>query len=146
MLRDWQKSKAKFDKSYPQFQVQKINFKFTEGDFEFIENFIKERFLELKKYEDVPDEELPMCTDEERWREPTKYAIKKKTNKKASKLHDTLEEAEAHLENLEKEYKGQYEIEVREGSDKKCLEYCSCCEFCPYYKENYMKEGKNNVK
>jgi hypothetical protein len=141
LLRDWQKSKAKFDKDYPQFQVQKIQFKFTEKDFEFIEDFIKERFIELKKYENIVDEELPICTDEERWREPTKYAVKKKANVKASKLHDTLEEAQKHLENLEnkEECKGQYEIEVREGTDKRCLEYCSCCEFCPYYIKNYME-------
>ena len=143
LLREWQKSKAKFDKDYPQFQVQKIQFKFTEKDFEFIENFIQERFIELKKYENASDEELPICTDEERWREPTKYAVKKKTNIKASKLHDTLEEAEKHLENLEKDYAGQYEIEVREGTDKRCLEYCSCAEFCPYYKEHYMKVEEN---
>lgn len=142
LLRDWQKSKAKFDKSYPQFQVQKIEFKFSKKDFDFIENFIKGRFIELKKYENASDEELPMCTDEERWREPTKYAVKKKANIKASKLHDTLEEAEKHLENLEnkEECKGLYEIEVREGIDKRCLEYCSCCEFCNYYRENYMEK------
>ena len=143
LLRDWQKSKSKYDKSYPQLQVQKISFKFSDKDFEDIEKFIKDRFLELKKYEDVPDEELPMCTDEERWREPTRYAIKKKANKTATKLHDTLEEAEKHLKNLEEKYPNIYEIEVREGSDKKCLEYCSCCQFCPYYKENYLKEGEN---
>ena len=39
---------AKFDKLYPQFQVQKINFKFTEDDFEFIENFIKEMLPNTK--------------------------------------------------------------------------------------------------
>lgn len=144
LLRDWQKSKAQFDKDYPQFQVQKIQFKFTKQDFNEIENFIKERFLELKKYENTPDDKLPMCTDKERWREPTKYAVKKKPNKKASKVHGTLEEARKHLENLEnkEECKGLYEIEVREGTDKRCLEYCSCCEFCPYYRENYMKGEK----
>lgn len=142
LLRDWQKSKAKYDKSYPQFQVQKINFKFSDVDFKFIERFIYNKFIELKKYEDVVDDELPMCTDEERWREPTRYAVKKKANKTATKLHDTLEEAEKHLKNLEEKYPKIYEIEIRQGSDKKCLEYCSCCKYCDYYKKNYMKGEK----
>ena len=145
LLRDWQKSKAKYDSSYPQFQVQRLTFEFSNDDFEYIENFIKERFLELKKYEDIPDDELPICTDEERWREPTKYAVKKKVNKTATKLHETLEDAENHLKNLEDKFPNIYEIEVREGTDKKCLEYCSCCQFCSYYKEHYMKGEEDNV-
>lgn len=140
ILRDWQKSKAKIDKSYPQLQVQKVKFNFSEEDFNYIENFIKSKFLELKENENKPDNLLPMCTDEERWREPTKYAVKKKANKTASKLHSTLEEAEEHLKNLEEKYPNVYEIEIREGTDKKCLEYCSACQFCPYYKENYSEE------
>jgi len=125
--------------------VQRLTFEFSNDDFEYIENFIKERFLELKKYEDIPDDELPICTDEERWREPTKYAVKKKVNKTATKLHETLEDAENHLKNLEDKFPNIYEIEVREGTDKKCLEYCSCCQFCSYYKEHYMKGEEDNV-
>lgn len=140
ILRDWQKSKAKIDKSYPQLQVQKVKFNFSEDDFDYIENFIKNKFIELKESEDKPDNLLPMCTDEERWREPTKYAVKKKANKTASKLHSSLEEAEEHLKNLEEKYPNIYEIEIREGTDKKCLEYCSACQFCPYYRENYLEE------
>ena len=121
LLRDWQKTKAKFDKDYPQFQVQKIQFKFTKKDFEFIENFIKERFIELKKYEDVPDEELPMCSMEERWNDGNKYIVIKKGNKRATKIHETLEEAQKHLDNLEKDYPNVYEIQERLAEDKKCL-------------------------
>lgn len=140
-LKDHNKTKAKIDSQYPKLPIWVEKFKFNKKSFEEIEQFIYNKFMELKKYENVLDYELPMCTDEERWRESTKYAIKKKTNKKALKLHDTLEKAQKHLENLEnkEECKGQYEIEVREGTDKKCLEYCSCCEFCSYYQEKYMK-------
>lgn len=140
ILRDWQKSKAKIDKSYPQLQVQKVKFDFNKDDFDYIENFIKNKFLELKENEGKPDDLLPMCSEEERWREPTKYAVKKKANKTASKIHSTLEEAEEHIRNLEEKYPNIYEIEIREGTDKKCLEYCSACQFCPYYKANYMEE------
>lgn len=147
LLRDFQKSKAKFDKDYPQFQVQKIQFKFSDKDFKEIEEFIKNRFLELKKYEDVPDDELPECTDEEKWSTGWQYKVFKKGNKVATKIHLTLEEAEKHLENLEKNYPGVYEIRTFEPNYKKCEEYCSACKYCKFWKEHYgdMK-GEENEK
>jgi len=95
---------------------------------------------ELKNNENVEDDKLPLCTDEERWKDKTKYAVKKIKNKTATKLHDSYEDAKEHLDNLEKDFPNVYEIEVREGQDKKCLEYCSCCKFCSYWKENYGKK------
>ena len=83
-----------------------------------------------------------MCTLKDRFNDGDKYAVKKKANKTATKLHDTLEEAQAHLDNLEKQYPNIYEIETRLGEDKKCLEYCSVCNFCPYYKEKYLNKGE----
>ena len=141
-IKDHNKTKSKTEVNYPKLPIWVEKFAFTEKDFSEIEEYIYNKFLSLKSNENKPDEELPMCSEEERWREPTKYAVKKKANKTASKLHDTLEDAEAHLKNLEEKYPDVYEIEVREGTDKKCLEYCSCNRFCPYYKEKYMKEGK----
>lgn len=143
-LKDHNKTKAKVDSSYPQLPVWVEKFKFTDKDFKEIEEFIKNRFLELKKYEDVPDEELPMCSMEERWNDGNKYIVIKKGNKKATKIHETLEEAKKHLDNLEKDYPNVYEIQERLAEDKKCLEYCSCCEFCPYYKSKYMKGEEND--
>ena len=139
-IKDHNKTKAKTDSQYPQLPIWVEKFKFTNKQFKEIKEFVYNKFMELKKYENTPDEELPMCTDEERWKEPTQYAVKKKANKKASKIHDTMEEAQKHLDNLEKDYPGMYEIVVREGTDKRCLEYCSCCKFCPYYKENYANK------
>lgn len=138
-LKDHNKTKAKVDSKYPQLPVWVEKFKFTNKDFEDIEEFIKNRFLELKKYEDVPDEELPMCSMEERWNEGDKYIVIKKGNKRATKIHETLEEAQKHLDNLEKNYPGVYEIQERIGGDKKCLEYCSCCKYCDYWRSRYEK-------
>lgn len=143
-LKDHNKTKAKVDSSYPKLPVWVEKFKFTDKDFKDIEEFIITRFLELKKYEDVSDNELPMCTMEERWNDGNKYIVIKHGAKRATKIHETLEEAEEHLNNLNKNYPNVYEIQERLGEDKKCLEYCSACKFCPYYKEKYMKEDEKN--
>ncbi len=137
IIKDHSKTKAKVDASYPQYPVCRKTFNFTEQDFVEIEQFIKEKFQEIAKYEEIPDNELPVCSEEMRWNDGDKYAVKKKGNKRALRVYDTLEEAETHLKQDE-----GLELEVRKGEDKKCLEYCSCCEFCNYWKENYG--GKEN--
>lgn len=142
IMKDHSKTKAKIESNYPKFPVQTITFNFSEEDFVKIEQFLINRFKEIKQLEKCTDEELPMCTLKDRFNDGDKYAVKKKANKTATKLHDTLEEAQAHLDNLEKQYPNIYEIETRLGEDKKCLEYCSVCNFCPYYKEKYMNKGE----
>ncbi len=140
IIKDHSKTKAKIDNNYPQYPVYRKTFNFAEKDFEEIEKYIKEKFTEIAKYEDTPDNELPVCSEEMRWNDGDKYAVKKKGNKRALRVYDTLEEAEIHLKQDE-----GLELEIRKGEDKKCLEYCSCCEFCNYYKENYgIKENENN--
>lgn len=132
IIKDHSKTKAKVDSSYPQYPVYKKIFEFTESDYEEIEKFIKEKFSEIEKFEKIPDNELPLCSEEARWNDGDKYAVKKRGNKRALRVYDTMKEAEEHLKQDE-----SLELEVRKGEDKKCLEYCSCCEFCNYWKEKY---------
>lgn len=66
-----------------------------------------------------------MCTDEERWHKPDKWAVKKPGNKRALKLHDTREAAMAHAGTT-------LEVEYRPGEDTKCLKYCSVAQFCDH--------------
>lgn len=139
LLKDWNRTKAKVDKNYPQLQVQVVSFKFKKEDFEFIEEYIKNRFIELKKYENVPDDELPICSEQERWNDGDKYAVKKSGNKRALRVYDSLEEAERHINSIKEEERKNFEIETRLGEDRRCLNYCSCCHFCSYYRDRYER-------
>ncbi len=132
IIKDHSKTKAKVDSSYPQYPVYKKVFNFSEQEFKEIEEFIKDKFTQIEKYEKTADDQLPLCTEESRWNDGDKYAVKKKGNKRALRVYDTLKEAEEHLKQDD-----SLELEIRKGEDKKCLEYCSCCEFCSYWKENY---------
>lgn len=133
IMRDWQKSKAKFDKSYPQHQAVKIVFNFTKKDFEEIEDWIFERFQEIISCEELSDDKLPLCTAEERFNSGDKYAVMKKGRKRALRVFDMENDAKKFME-----IDGDY-IEKRQGEDKKCLEYCSVAPFCSYYKEKYLR-------
>lgn len=144
ILKDWNKKEANKNIKYPALPTTTIEFDL--GEPEEIENWIIERFKQVALLETLRDSELPMCSLEERFNKGDKYAIKKRTFKKAMKLHDTLDEAREHLINLERKYPGEYEIEERPGEDIKCLNYCSCCKFCNHYLENYDEEVREELK
>ena len=137
ILKDWNKNDAKFKPDYPKLPVATIEFDL--GTPEEVEQWILNRFNKIIELEKLDDKDLPLCTDEERFNKGNKYAVKKKTNKVATKVHDTLESAREHLIELEQKNPGIYTIEERKGEDTKCMHYCSVCEFCPYYLENVKK-------
>lgn len=140
ILKDWNRRESQKSFNYPDLPVAVLEFDL--GEPEEIENWIIERFKTIENLEKLRDSELPLCTMEERFNKGNKYAVKKKTFKKAMKVYDNLEEARDHLINLERKYPGEYEIEERKGEDTKCINYCSCCKFCPYYLENYDEDIK----
>lgn len=132
IFRDWQRSKAKFDKSYPQKPVNIITFRFYDKDFTYIENEIQQRLANIHKYEDFADDEIPICSKENRWATDDKFAVMKKGRKSAMRVLNSKEEAEEWMKNNGGEF-----IQERPAESRKCVDYCSCCEFCNFWRENY---------
>lgn len=132
IFRDWQRSKAKFDKSYPQKPVNVIAFRFYDKDFAYIENEIQQRLANIHKYEDFADDEIPICSKENRWATDDKFAVMKKGRKSAMRVLNSKEEAEEWMKNNGGEF-----IQERPAESRKCVDYCSCCEFCNFWRENY---------
>ena len=132
IFRDWQRSKAKFDKSYPQKPVNVITFRFYDKDFTYIENEIQQRLANIHKYEDFADDEIPICSKENRWATDDKFAVMKKGRKSAMRVLNSKEEAEEWMKNNGGEF-----IQERPAESRKCVDYCSCCEFCNFWRENY---------
>lgn len=130
-LKDHSKEEAKRKADYPQLPVQTIKFSFSKKDFAEVEERIRHKLTEIKAAENLPDDELPVCTPEERFNDGDKFAVMKKGNKKALRLLDSEEEADAWIA---KNGKGDY-IECRPGRDKKCESYCWASEFCNYWQE-----------
>lgn len=137
ILKDHSKSKAKFDASYPKHPVFVKRFCFSDNDFDEIGAFLHSKFLEIEAAEKLTDDLLPVCTPEQRWAKPGKHAVYKNANKKATKLFDTEEEAQKFIDFHSRNSKDKFRIEYRPGTDGKCSEYCSVCEFCDYWRVNY---------
>jgi len=131
ILKDYSKTEAKRRGDYPDLPVQRIVFEFTEADFTEEEDWLKARFAEVAFAETLSDDELPVCTPEERFNSGDKFAVMKSGRKTALRVLDTQDEAEAWRAGNGGDF-----IEVRKGTDKKCLDYCSSCEFCSYYKNH----------
>lgn len=125
IFRDWRPKEA-LASDYPDSQVKVIAVSLWEP--EDAEAYLVER-VRLHQLDDPPP-----CTDEERWKRPTKWALMAKGRKRAVKLFDakpfqlTLTD-------------GQY-WEPRIGSYIRCEGYCSVSKVCPQWKA-YEAERAN---
>jgi hypothetical protein len=79
---------------------------------------------------------MPECTPAEMWEKPTTYAVFKDGGKRAKKVFQVKQEAEAFLA----EQKGAHYVETREGGRTRCESFCQAAPFCTQWK-NYRKES-----
>jgi hypothetical protein len=130
LLKDWSKTMARRDRSYPQKPVQTITYKFyLPEDLIEVEKMLTEKIEELLWYANVPDDLIPPCTKEERWERDECWAIMKEGRKTAVKRCYSEEEANLVLEGHDK----KHYIEHRPGTPTKCLDYCTACDHCSFY-------------
>ena len=131
IIKDHSKAKAKFESNYPEHPVAVIDFHFDEDQLAYYEQLFKDSFEVLRHLEKLADDELPPCDPEARWATPTKYAVMKKGRKRAIKLYDDKADADIHAVQV-----GGY-VETREGTDRKCTDYCGVCQWCRYWQDRY---------
>lgn len=134
ILKDHSKRDAKNKAGYPELPVKKLTFSFSEEDYAEIEAWLEAKFEKIAEAEKLPDDQLPLCTPEERFNSGDKFAVMKNGRKTALRVLDSMEEAGEWMTNN----KGDF-VEIRPGEDKKCADYCSVCDFCSYYRQAAMK-------
>jgi hypothetical protein len=126
ILRDWSRTKAEVDKSYPQSQVQVVDI--PVWDLSITEAYLHYAVSNLQIWEGEADENLPHCTPEQRWAKPTTYAVIKDKNKRATKVLSSQEEADKFIANCPKPE--EYKVEAREGENTRCKYYCNVAKWC----------------
>jgi hypothetical protein len=138
-IRDWSRRDAVNKADYPKAPIQVIDIPIWTQDR--VEHFIRER-INLHRDSKVNadwNEELPLCTEEERWIRETKYAVKKEGRKTAVRVYDTEEEASALLKEMPEKDKGF--IEIRKGEAVRCAgNFCGVNQWCTQYQAS-LKEG-----
>jgi len=132
IMKDHSMRKARRQQSYPRLPVYVYEFPVTDQGLAEIESYMKGKIADYKRFQKMADDDIPPCTPEERWEKPTVYAVMKNGSKRAFKLVDTAEEAEKIALDKGKDYA----VEKRPGESTRCLDYCSCSEFCNFYRNN----------
>ncbi len=129
-FRDWSKGKSlSGGKDYPKTPLMVIELPLWGISEQ--EDFLMDRVAEHLWGEDFSDAFLPLCSPEDMWEEPTKYAVKKKGNKRATKLF--LDEKEA---KKDAEQRGEgFSVSTRQGGRTRCEQYCNVKNFCHQYRE-----------
>ena len=139
-LKDHSKADAKRKSDYPQKPVFIYEFDVTDADLEATEARIKAKIASVTEAYKLGDDDIPPCTEEERWATATKYAVMKEGRKTALKVCDTMSDAQAYMRNM-----GGSRIDIRPGESKKCADYCPCAEFCNFYHECVEKPEEESV-
>lgn len=133
LMKDWSKLKAASITNYPAYPLFTWEYDIQDSDYDYIEQWINERLAAVKNAESLSDDNLPECTDEERWYTGTKYAVYKNAgDKRAALVCDTEQEAHDFITN---KCDGAGEIQVRKGEYLKCKYYCKVAKFCNIVKE-----------
>lgn len=132
ILKDHSKSKARMDKEYPQSPVYCYEFNVTPEDLQRTGARILAKVREIEAATSLSDDAIAPCSDEERWSDPAKWAVMKRGVKKAFRVFDKQPDAES----LAAQMGAGYTVQHRAGIDRKCADYCTCKDFCNYYREH----------
>lgn len=123
LFRDWSKSKAKYDSSYPQTQMAIVPVEIW--DSEKLIEYISDR---VRIHQLARTGVYPPCSEEDRWAKPSVYAVMKGQNKRAVKLYDNPGEASAHAMKDK-----AFHVQHRPGENVRCEHYCAAADFCPQF-------------
>lgn len=133
ILRDWDKNRALRESDYPSTPILVVPLNVWNPQEQ--DRFMYDKVATLTECESLPDDELPICTEKERWCRPATYAIYKIGAKRATKVHSSLEDAQEDLANRDH----NYELVERPGVSVRCESYCLVAPFCSFYKS--LHEG-----
>ena len=81
----------------------------------------------LERVKAHQEAEPPPCTDEERWKTETVWALMKEGRKSAVKLYDNPDEAQDAAEKAGK----NHSVVCRQGEYRRCANYCNVSHACP---------------
>ncbi len=139
IFRDWSAAKARYEKSYPR-QIEVIPIE--KWDRSWCRHFIAQKLDKSERALSLPDDAISVCSPQERWQDPVKYAVMKKGNKRALKLFDSKESATRFISS-HKDKKRLF-IDIRESIPRRCESYCVVNRFCNFYQS--YKNMKYNLK
>jgi hypothetical protein len=127
VMKDWRMRDSKIKADYPKCPVVEIKLDAWKPEETFA--YIKSRITLHQQAKDLSDDEIPICTPEERWEKPTIYAVLPKEGAKRA-VNGGLYESESEAKEHAKRISGA--VERREGSCARCMDFCRVRQFCQF--------------
>jgi hypothetical protein len=125
LIRDWSKTDATINPDYPQVPMKVIDL--PVWGLEETAQIILDKIIAIGKAKKLSDEDLPLCTDKERWAAPPIYGAFKEGNTRNSKNFDSHAELTTYiLANADKGYVER----ITPGKSIKCESYCEVRHLC----------------
>lgn len=137
---DWQKNRYMSDpRNYPSNQIISRSFKLHSAAF--VQSYVEERVRTLIRLQDVPEEDLPLCTDKDLWRKPDTFKYYKNPQKqtKSTANFDNLNDANRRF--LDDGAVGL--VKTVKGGVSACL-YCSAFTICTQ-KDRLIESGELKI-
>ena len=131
---DWSGGRAKGDKNYPPLPIHWQKYKLKPVSE--IDVYIKNKLSKIERHLDLPEEQLPECSDEDLWRKETvyKYYSSPESTRSSKNFTDRFE-AESHVM-----AKGKGHIVTVPGEVVAC-KYCPAYNLCTQ-KDRYLATGE----
>ena len=122
---DWSKAKAMQDPKYPQQRIQQRILPLK--SIQETDAFIKRKLGQIEQYWDVPEEQIPLCTDADLWRSEPVFKYYKNPEKRARSTKNFDNRHDAQLRYIED---GSVGIVVEQPGQVTACKYCSAFAVC----------------
>ena len=140
LLKDYSQAEANRNNKYPQSKCYKYGFTVTPEDIEITKNYVLKKIKMIEECTGLMDDELPVCSKEERWADDEKWAVMKEGRKSAIKVCNDEKTAQDMAERLGSRHYVQY----RPAVSRKCEGYCICKDFCSFYNNQIKSKEIRN--
>lgn len=128
VMKDWKRKDSEFKPNYPKCAVQEIQLPIWKEEETMA--YIRSRInLHSLAKVIINEDEIPVCTEEERWAKPTTWAVlKEKGAKRAVNggIYESESEAQAHAKRI------GGAVEKRDGTNARCENYCPVRKWCNF--------------
>jgi hypothetical protein len=142
MFMDWSaREMQRYGGKYP--REKAVEYSLARWGIDKTYKYMQERVAIMKAEEDTADDDLPLCTYEDMWSKPDKYAVHAIKRKNALRVCDSEKDAEAWMSGYLtkdscKHKIDQLYLECRPAVRTRCDSWCPCNVYCNQYND-YLK-------
>jgi len=132
ILRDWSRNQLVSSTNYPPAPAMRFDIPLWSADE--ADEFIAGRIAMHKA--EVPE----LCSDEDVWARPERFAVMKRGNKRAIRVYDNEEEARMLASTTKEGY-----VDVRPGMAVRCQSWCPVARFCPQWQVDPRRKAGEDI-